>query len=406
MELTRYEQEMLDGRHGEAKKFAMTILTKLGNIYGADRFVEVVSAQIMAHYGSLHDAGLELAEKFVALGGKFCIPTTEDPLSICSRHWRDLGIDETYAEKQHRLRQAVLELGAQPAWTCTPYFIGNLPRCGQNVSWAESSAVSFANSVLGARTNRTPAGLNYCAALTGRMPRIGLYRKENRRGQVLVKLEVGDSLTSLDYNSIGYLIGKMVGNKIPVIEGLPEATNADGLKYLGAAAASSGVVALYHAPGITPEATFQDPFGGGSPQATFTIDTDDLVRARNELTTMHGDPDLGVVGCPHYSVPEMQKLADLLQGQKLKPGKQLWVYTSPSVYRLAKDMGCIDKITAAGALVLDGNCLVISPLGKSRPRIIITDSAKAAYYLPSEHGVQIVYTETENLVQSLVEQEG
>ncbi|MCB2190572.1 MAG: aconitase X catalytic domain-containing protein [Deltaproteobacteria bacterium] len=402
MQLTDYEKRMLEGGEGPAPRFAMEVLVKLGQIYGADRLVEVSSAQIMAHYGSLHDAGLELAEKFVALGGRFIIPTTEDPLSICDRHWRDIGIPEEYAAKQERLRQAVLTLGAQPAWTCTPYLAGNLPRFGQNVSWAESSAVSFANSVLGARTNRTPAGLNYCAALTGRMPRMGLYRSENRRGQVLVRVAAGE-MSSLDYNTLGLLIGKSVGNRIPVVEGLPDTTGVDDLKYLGAAAASSGVVALYHAPGLTPEATAGDPFAGDKPQESLSFGRDDFTAMQREMTTAAGEAELGVVGCPHYSVPEMQNLAGLLRGQKLKPGCELWVYTSPTVCELAQGMGLVEDITAAGARIMDGNCLVISPLGKNHYRTMVTDSAKAAYYLPSEHQVGMIYTDTAGLVSALVE---
>lgn len=401
MELTAYEKQMLEGAHGPAPRFAMEVLVKLGQIYGADRMVEVASAQIMAHYGSLHDAGLELAEKFVALGGRFVIPTTEDPLSVCERHWRDIGIAEEYAAKQERLRRAVLTLGAQPAWTCTPYFAGNLPRFGQNVSWAESSAVSFANSVLGARTNRTPAGLNYCAALTGRMPRMGLYRPENRRGQVLVRVDAGE-MSSLDYNTLGLIIGKSVGNRVPVVEGLPDSAGVDDLKYLGAAAASSGVVALYHAPGLTPEAMAGDPFGGQEPLERLRVGRDELTAMRREMNTATGEAELGVVGCPHYSVPEMQQLAGLLKGQRLKPSRELWVYTSPTVYELAQGMGCVDDITASGARIMDGNCLIISPLGKTPYRTIITDSAKAAYYLPSEHEVQMIYAETAELVSALV----
>ncbi|MCD6317771.1 aconitase X catalytic domain-containing protein, partial [Candidatus Aerophobetes bacterium] len=253
MRLTKYEQEMLEGDQGEAKKFAMEVLVRLGEIYGADRMIEIVSAQIMAHYGSLHDAGIELVEKFVKLGGKFCIPVTEDPASVSFRHWKQLGISEEYYNKQQRLANAIIKLGAQPVWTCTPYFVGNLPRFGQNVAWAESSAVSFANSVLGARTNRNPAGLNYCAALTGRMPNIGLYKEENRVGEVLIEIEVGE-LSNLDYNTLGFIIGKRVGNAIPVLRGIPSNVTIDNLKYLGAVAASSGCVALYHVLGITPEA--------------------------------------------------------------------------------------------------------------------------------------------------------
>jgi len=388
MNLTGLERDMLDGGQGEACKFAMTVLVRLGEVYRAERMVAVASAQIMAHYGSLHNAGLDLTEKFVTLGGKFRIPTTEDPASVSFRHWQELGVDPEYHAKQKRLEAAILTLGAQPTWTCTPYNVGNLPRMGQNVSWAESSAVSYANSVIGARTNRTPAGLNYCAALTGRMPEMGLYLTGNRRGQVLVEIKTGP-LSDLDYNTLGYLIGKTVGNKIPVLEGLPDTTTADNLKYLGAAAASSGVVALYHVLDVTPEATGCSPFQGQSPEEVIVIDRDRLVRAEQELNTVTGEPDAVALGCPHYSLPKLQQLAALVDGRKVKPGKHLWIYTSQHAYNLAEVMGCAKTIEQAGALILAGNCLVISPMGKHRFRSMMTDSAKFAYYLPSEHQVEI-----------------
>jgi len=321
MELTKYEQEMLEGKHRKAKKFAMNILVKLGRIYGADKMVEVVSAHIMAHYGSLHDAGLELAENFVEMGGVFCIPTTEDPASISFRHWKEIGIEQDYYEKQQRLLAAIMKLGAQPVWTCTPYLVGNLPRYGQNVSWAESSAVSFANSVIGARTNRNPAGLNYCAAITGRMPYMGLYKEENRFGMVSVEIKAGD-LSSLDYNTIGYIVGKAVGNKIPVLKGIPHTVSVDNLKYLGATAASSGSVALYHAIDITPEASGKDPFGGAKPEEILKINRDSLQKAKEDLNTAFGEPDVVALGCPHYSIQEIQKVAKLLKGGKIKNGNE------------------------------------------------------------------------------------
>ena len=401
MELTKYEQEMLKGKHGKAKKFAMNILVKLGRIYGANKMVEVVSAQIMAHYGSLHDAGLELAEKFVEMGGAFCIPTTEDPASVSFRHWKEIGIDQEYYDKQQRLLAAILKLGAEPVWTCTPYLVGNLPRYGQNVSWAESSAVSFANSVIGARTNRNPAGLNYCAAITGKMPYMGLYKEENRHGTVLVELEA-DEISNLDYNTIGYIVGKAVGNRIPVFRGIPITVSVDNLKYLGATAASSGSVALYHAIDITPEASNRDPFGGAKPEETLKINRDKLQKAKDELNTAFGEPDIVALGCPHYSIQEMQKVSDLLKGEKLKKGKELWIYTSETVYNLAKKMGYADTISDAGGKILDGNCLVISPMGRMHFNTLMTDSGKYAYYLPSEHDLKILYAETNECIQAII----
>lgn len=209
LKLTAYEQEMLDGKHGEAKQLAMKIMVKIGEPLGAEELVEVVSVQAMAHFGSLHIAGRDYLGKLACMGGKCCVPTTQDPASIPFDTWEEMGYDKEYAENQMKLCDSIMKLGEYHAWSCTPYVQGSVPRLGQNVAWAESSAVSYANSVLGARTNRTPAGLAVCAALTGRIPKFGLYFPENRKAQVKVNIDAGP-LSDLDYNTIGIIIGKRV----------------------------------------------------------------------------------------------------------------------------------------------------------------------------------------------------
>ena len=204
MQLTDIEKKILAGEEGEAKQIAMEILTNIGEAMEADSFLEVSSVQAMAHFGSLHIAGRDWLEKLACMGGKCCVPTTQDPASIPFKHWQEMGYDSEYAENQYRLEAAIMKLGEMPKWSCTPYYQGSVPRAGQNIAWAESSAVSFANSVLGARTNRTPAGLAVCAALTGKMPRYGLYLPENRKATIKINVEAA-GLTSLDLSLIHIL---------------------------------------------------------------------------------------------------------------------------------------------------------------------------------------------------------
>ena len=292
MRLTPYEQEMLDGKHGEAKQFAMRTMMKIGEPLGAEEFVEVVSVQAMAHFGSLHIAGRDYMRKLACMGGKCCVPCTQDPASIPWDTWEEMGYDAEYAANQMDLCKSVMQLGEYHAWSCTPYVQGNVPRVGQNVAWAESSAVSYANSVLGARTNRTPAGLAVCAALTGRIPKFGLYFDENRKAQAKVVVDAGP-LSDLDYNTIGIIIGKRVGNYIPAIYGIPATATNENLKYLGACAASSGSVALWHAVGVTPEALHGDPFEGREPVMEFAITREMLTETEKSLCTRHpGEVDL------------------------------------------------------------------------------------------------------------------
>ena len=402
MQLTDIEKKILAGGEGEAKQIAMEILTNIGEAMEADSFVQVSSVQAMAHFGSLHIAGRDWLEKLACMGGKCCVPTTQDPASIPFKHWQEMGYDSEYAENQYRLEAAIMKLGEMPKWSCTPYYQGSVPRAGQNIAWAESSAVSFANSVLGARTNRTPAGLAVCAALTGKMPRYGLYLPENRKATIKINVEAAD-LTSLDYNTIGIITGKIARAKIPAIYGLPQSTTNDQLKYLGASAASSGQVALYHADGITPEALFTDVFDGKAPEEEFVITRKDLDDEAERMSAPgEWQPQLAVVGCPHYSSEEVIRLAEILGDRKVSEGKAFWVFTTAETESLAERMGIKQKLEDAGVRIMAQTCLVISPLVGGYKKLI-TDSGKFASYLPSEHNIDIRYAETEKCVEAVTE---
>ncbi|MGI6034444.1 MAG: aconitase X catalytic domain-containing protein [Limnochordia bacterium] len=401
MQLTDLEKRMLDGEYGEAASLAMSVLVELGRSFDAEGLVEITASHIQGMYMCLHDAGLEWLEKLAALGGRVRVPSTSNPSSICFAP--DCGVDypQDWIEKQYRFKNALVSLGVQPTWTCTPYFVGNIPRVGQNVAFAESSAVSFANSVLGARTERMGAGTEICAALTGRNIGSGLYLDENRIGTALVDVQAGIKST-LDYFSIGYVVGKELSDEVPVIKGIPSGTTGwDELKSLGAAAAVSGNIALYHVLGVTPEAIHRDPFQGRKPKQVITITDDDLRAVEEELTTAASgaDPDVVAVGCPHYSVPQMIYLSDLLKNRKVKPGVRFWVHTTLDACQMIKDMGRMEIFERAGVTVLPQSCMNIAPLHHYKVNCIMTDSAKYGYYLPSEYpGASMIYAPTEQCV--------
>ena len=400
--LSAYEKDILSGKEGEAKQLALEILVKIADSVGADGLVEIVSVQAMAHFGSLHIAGLDWLEKLACMGGKCCVPTTQDPASIPFEKWEEMGYDPGYAEKQLRLRDAVIQLEQFPAWSCTPYNQGSVPRFGQNVAWAESSAVSYANSVLGARTNRTPAGLAVCAAISGRAPRFGLYLDENRCAQIKVIIDAGE-LSDLDYNSIGIILGKKVGNRIPALYGIPQSVTNDNLKYLGAAAASSGSVAMYHILGVTPEAIMKDPFCGKKPEDEFVVTRRMLNETVASMATKSpGEPELAVTGCPHSSAAEILRIGKMMEGRKLKTGKAFWIFTNYETDGLMRRMGVVQKLEAAGVRMMVATCLVISPL-TGNYKTLITDSGKFANYLPSEHGVELIYASLNECIQAVTE---
>lgn len=402
VKLTREEEAMLRGDRGEAPKIAMDVLMRLATSFGAEEFVPVSSVQCMAHYGSLHDAGLEWLEKLAAMGGKCCVPATQDPASVPLHSWEEMGFDKDYAEKQLRLAKAIHELGEVLTWSCTPYAVGQVPRFGQNIAWAESSAVSYANAVIGARTNRTPAGMAICAAITGRIPKERMYLDKNRVATIKINIDAGE-LSELDYNTIGIMLGKYAGTRVPAFTGIPATATNDNLKYLGAAAAASGSVAMYHIIGVTPEAIGRDPFAGQKPAEEVTWTRRDIAAAEQALTTKNpGDVELAVVGCPHYSISEIMKLAKLVAGKKVRKGKEFWVYTPYETENLAKRMGLVQILNEAGITILASNCLVISPFPRTY-KTLITDSGKFASYLPSEHHIELIYASMENCVKAVMD---
>ena len=396
---------MLDGTEGEAKRLAMDVLLKIGDAMGAKRFVRIVSVQAMAHFGSLHIAGRDWLEKLAGMGGACCVPTTQDPASIPFDFWEEMGFDAEYANNQIRLRDAVVKLGELPMWSCTPYNQGSVPRLGQNVAWAESSAVSYANSVLGARTNRTPAGVAVCAALTGRAPEYGLYLEKNRAATFKVTVDAGE-LSDLDYNTIGIILGRSVGHRVPALYGIPGTATNDNLKYLGASAAASGAVGLYHAVGVTPEVLAGDPFAGRAPGCEMCITRADIGQAESGLTTKGaGEPDLAVIGCPHCSPAEILEIVRLIEGRRVVDGKGFWIYTTLENEQLMRRMGKADALRDAGVRIMAQTCLVISPLVGDY-RTLVTNSGKFASYLPSEHNVALRYAALETCVASVTEEVG
>ena len=399
--LSKEEESMLSGKEGEAKKIAMEVIMSLAESFQAESLIEISSVQAMAHYGSLHEAGLEWLEKLAALGGKCCVPTTQDPASIPFECWKEEGFDPQYAGKQIKMAQAIKELGEVLTWSCTPYNVGVAPRFGENVAWAESSAVAYANSAIGARTNRTPAGLAICAAITGRIPKERMYLDEKRIATVKINIEA-EKLTMLDYNTIGIMLGKFAGIRVCAFDGIANVCTSDNLKYLGAAAAASGGVAMYHILGVTPEATNKDPFAGQKPTEEVTWTYADIKRVEQSLSTANpGEPDIAVVGCPHYSIWELKMFADMVNGKKVRPNKEFWIYTPFETYATAKRMGVAEIIEQSGVKVFASSCLVISPFPRDY-KTIITDSGKFSSYLPSEHSVELIYASTEECVKAIL----
>ena len=402
MYLTDEEKRMLSGERGEAVRLSMEILTKVGTGYEAERMVEIKSVHACACYHHLV-ASVELMESFAIRGGQFVVPTTVDPAHTPRNFdkWKEFPEPDDLKEKAIRLAKAIEKMGVIPNWSCIPYFQGNLPRVGQHICWTESSAISFANSVLGARTNRTTMGVEIAAAITGRVPEFGLHLDENRKGNVLVHMEYVPR-TLYDYHTIGYIVGKNFSDRIPVIEGLPEGTTANQLKVLGSTAASRGAVPLYHAVGLTPEAkTKKQAFGGRKPDAEIKIGEKEIKSAQEEITTYKGGRlDAILLGCPHPILEEVKELALLLRGRKVKEGIKFCLSVSSDVVQWARQAGYMEVLEKAGVDVFEGDCILFCPVTLWGWKNIATDSATYANIFPSDPTyLNVLYVNTKECVE-------
>jgi predicted aconitase len=382
----------------------------MAEVYGADELLDVSQAHIDA-CGFVSQSGLEFAERLVTLGGRVVIPSTLNMVPLDLQNWESVGMPEEHARQARRLAQAYLDMGCIPTWTCAPYQGYLTPRFGQQIVWGESNAVVYANSVLGARTNRYGDYIDICAAITGRAPRSGLHVKSNRRGQVLVRVDRLPPAVFDDevlYPMLGYLLGDAVQDEVPVIQGLPIEVTGDQLKALGAASASSGAVALYHALGVTPEApTLEAAFQGGEPDRVIDIDLADLARAWADLSTVDERVrlDAVVLGCPHFSYAEFEQLAEAIERQgnpSLAPDVRFLILTSQTCYSLLSRSRLIEPILSFGAEIILDTCTLCAPLLSTDTSVIMTNSAKQAYYTPGELSAGVGFGSTLDCVRSAV----
>jgi len=406
LELTEHDDALLRGEGTRAEQLAMRIVTKIAEVMGARRLLDVTGAHIdgCLYHGR---AGLDFAERLVAGGGRVAIPTTLNVTSLDALHPDLYRGDQETARLATRLKACYEAMGCRPTWTCAPYQLPERPRFGEHIAWAESNAIVFANSVLGARTHRYGDFMDIAAAITGRAPAAGLHLTENRRGAVLFVLkEVPNELLGSDvlFPVLGHLIGRRSGDQVPVIEGLSAGASEDQLKALGAAAASSGSVALFHAIGITPEApTRHEAFQDTEPDEVVLVTPALLRAARDELTTAGGvSLDAVCLGTPHASLDEIEHLVALLADRRVHPGIEFFMSTSRAVLQCAQERGWVEVLEAAGVQPVADTCTYLIPTLGPRRGVVMTNSGKWAFYAPSNLGVGVIFGSTEECVASAI----
>ena len=404
--LSSKDHEMLRGDHGPASRMAMSIVARMAEVAGAGALLDITGAHIDSTV-YIGDAGLEFAERLASLGAKVSVPTTLNVSGLDEYHWREWAVPNEWAKQAHRQMVAYQSMGTIPTWTCAPYQTEMRPGFGQQIAWGESNAIVFANSVLGARTERYPDLFDICCAITGRAPAMGLHLSENRTGELLFRLiGIPEPLQSSDdfYPVLGNLIGKVSLDKIPVVDGMTAKPEEDQLKAFGAAAASSGGVAMFHMVGVTPEApTLEEAFHGKKPNRTLEVTMDALRESRRELThTDSSNLHMVVLGSPHFSLAEYKRLAPMLAGKRKHPHVKFLVTSSRAMTQLAEKAGFLAPLESFGAQITVDTCILTSPMLPADIENLMTNSAKFAYYAPGLLGRKIAFGSLEDCVNSAV----
>ena len=400
------DRDKLAGSRGEGTALAMRILVEAARILGAEDLIDIGSAHIdgCLYHG---DSGVLFAEKLVAGQAKVAVPTSLNVGSLDLLHGGRVRLPAAERDMARRLMSAYLAMGCQPTWTCAPYQAGHRPALGQDVAWGESNAVAFCNSVLGARTNRYGDFLDICAAITGRAPRTGLHLTRQRRATLLIDA-TGLSREFLKddvaYPILGTWLGRETGGSIAAFAGLGQA-NEDQLKALGAAAAASGSVALFHVIGVTPEAATQEiAFGGQPPERIISLTESSLSDARASLSSVSlsvGDPiDAVAIGSPHLSVSELDLLDKALGNRHCKV--PLYACTSRHSLKAIAAGGAEERLVNCGVVLVADTCIVVTPILPAGGGILVTNSGKFAHYTPANTGYDVVFACLQDCVDSAV----
>jgi predicted aconitase len=404
--LTVAERGLVAGAQGPAIAMAARIVAEAARLMGAASLVPVESAHIdgCLYHG---DSGVHFAERLVALGGKVAVPTTLNVGALDLLHPGRVKFDPATAAMARRLMAASEALGCAPTWTCAPYQAGHRPRLGAHVAWGESNAVAFVNSVLGARTNRLGDFLDLCCAIAARAPFYGLHLDENRRARIVIDasgLSAELRRTDAFFPVLGAIVGTEAGTAVAAITGVPKGTDQDRLKALGAAAASTGAVGLFHIVGVTPEApNLETVLGGTPPERTIAVTPAMVREARDRLSTAAAGSDridAVAVGSPHFSKEEFRALAALSRGRRFRV--PFYACTGRGVLAELERAGLLAPLKASGVEIIVDTCVVVAPILPPEAGVLMTNSGKFAFYAPANTGFDTVYGSLADCVASAV----
>jgi predicted aconitase len=386
----------------------MRLVIRAAEATGADRLIDITRAHVDSclYHG---EATIDFVERLADGDARVAVPTTLNVGAVDLLHPDLFRGDPRVAERGRLLMDRYRSLGARPTYTCAPYQLADArPSLGEQVAWGESNAIAFCNSVLGARTNRYGDFIDVAAAVTGRVPDTGLHRTEERRATLVLRLapDVPKRLRDDDglFPVLGIVLGRRAGSAVAAIDGLPPGLSEDRLKAIGAAAASSGSVAMFHVVGSTPEArTLEEALQHGQPDTVELIGLEELRAARDELTSASGEPLSAVsLGTPHASLVELERYADLLGDARVHPDVETLVSTGRDVLAEAEERGIAERLRSAGVELLVDTCSYLVPVLRPTQGAVMTDSGKWAWYGPANVGARVVIGSTAECIRSAV----
>lgn len=405
--LTPQERATLGGLHGQAAQRAMRVVAEAARLMGAEGLVEIASAHVdgCLFHGP---AGVAFAELLVAERGHVAVPTTLNVGALDRVHAGVVRLSGEARGLAERMAVAYEALGCRPTWTCAPYQAGHRPAAGTHVAWGESNAIAFVNSVLGARTARYGDFLDICCALAGRAPRAGLHLDEARRATVVVDacaLPAALVAEEAFYPVLGAWLGRACMGEVPAILGLPADCDEDRLKALGAAAASTGAIGLFHVVGRTPEAPdLATACGGEVPARQIVLDAPMLTAARAGLSTGEAGPgaaiDAVATGSPHMSAAELARLATLFAGRRARV--PFYACTGRHALDALAPGEVLDALRAAGVVVVADTCVVVTPVMPEGPGLVVTNSGKFAHYMKPNTGRDVAFGTLADCVESAI----
>jgi predicted aconitase len=389
--LSHHDENLLNGGQGRAAQVATRVILKMAAIQGANKLIDITQVHIDSCIYT-GPATLQLAQQFVEWKAKFCVPASLNSISVDRLRWRDQGVDPLLGDAAIELADAYINMGAQPTYTCAPYLLETAPAYGEQITWAESNAAVYANSVIGAKTTKCPDYLDLCIALTGRAPNTGCHIARNRLAQIQVVVENILDIDDAFFPLLGYVVGDLVRSQIPIVVGLQHILiTDDDLKAFSAAFATTSSAPMFHVAGRTPEASIVEDLSLQLSSVSTTVEVTyaALLQGWRQLNSGHETKiDLISFGNPHFSYDELARLAGLCQGRSLSDDVAVIVTCGRASYQRAYKDGIISALELFGAQIISDTCwcMILEPIIPRTARTIMTNSGKYAHYGPGLSG--------------------